>query len=445
MKILVVDDEEHMRDSCRQMLSRRGHNVKVAADGNQSFKIMADEEFDIVILDLKMPGISGMEVLKRIKSDAPETIVIVVTGYATVESAVEAMKLGAYDFLPKPFNPDEMNAIIKRAEEKRKIVIENIYLREQLKTYLGMDEIIGESEQIIEIKELIRKVAPTDSTVLISGESGTGKELVARAIHHYSDRKNKPFVTVDCGSLVETLFESELFGHAKGSFTGASDTKYGKFEIADTGTIFIDEIANINMNIQSKMLRVIQEREISKVGSTKTVSIDIRIISATNKNLLKEIKDGNFREDLFYRLSVVPIHLPPLRERKDDIPVLSNHFLSKYNKKRGKLIKGISERAMKALINCEWPGNVRELENTIERAVVLTENEFIQPADLSYHGLKAEDETMKDRTLADIERTYIEKMLKIYHGHKAKTAKVLGIDRKTLRTKMKKYGLGFEE
>ena len=448
MKILVIDDEEYMRDSCRQMLSRRGHNVKVAENGNQSLKIMADRDFDIVILDLKMPGISGMEVLKRIRSNTPETIVIVITGYATVESAVEAMKLGAYDFLPKPFNPDELNVIIKRAEEKRKIAIENIYLREQLKKYLGMDEIIGESEQIIKIKELIRKVAPTDSTVLISGESGTGKELVARAIHHYSDRKNKPFVSIDCGSLVETLFESELFGHIKGSFTGAINTKYGKFEIANTGSIFFDEIANISINIQSKLLRVIQEREITKVGSTHTVKTDVRIISATNKNLIEEIKSGNFREDLFYRLSVVPIHLPPLRSRRDDIPVLANYFLHKFNLKRKKKIEAISDRAMKELIKYRWPGNVRELQNAIERAVVLAEGNIIESTHLFYSPFinnewflagMTDNEKLVNSTLESVEREHILKILKKCNWNKSETARLLKIDRKTLRLKIEKY------
>jgi len=311
-----------------------------------------------------------------------------------------------------------------------------------------MDEIIGESEQIIKIKELIRKVAPTDSTVLISGESGTGKELVARAIHHYSDRKNKPFVTVDCGSLVETLFESELFGHIKGSFTGAINTKYGKFEIANTGSIFFDEIANIGINIQSKLLRVIQEREITKVGSTHTVNIDIRIISATNRNLIGEIKNGNFREDLFYRLSVVPIHLPPLRSRRDDIPVLANYFLHKFNLERKKKIEAISDRAMKELIKYRWPGNVRELQNAIERAVVLAEGNIIESTHLFYRPFinsersfpgTTDNEKLTNSTLESVEMEHILKILKKCNWNKSKTARLLEIDRKTLRLKMEKY------
>ncbi len=444
LNILVIDDEEAMRDSCHQILSRSRYNVAVAEDGYKGLELVKDGNFDIVLLDLKMPDISGMEVLKKIKSDTPETIVIVITGYATVESAVEAMKLGAYDFVPKPFTPDELRAIIQRAKERRKLTMENIYLREQLNKYLGMDEIISESEPMIKIKELIRRVGPTDSTILISGESGTGKELVARAIHRYSDRKDKPFVTVDCGSLVENLFESELFGHVKGSFTGAITTRHGKFELANSGTIFFDEIANIGINIQGKLLRAIQEREITKVGSTKTIKVDVRIISATNKDLVKGTSDGTFREDLFYRLSVIPIHLPPLRERRDDIPILANYFLDKYNRKRNKRIKAISEKAMQGLIEYDWPGNVRELQNAIERAVVLAKGNVVEPVDFPcYSPVDRESASMYevDFTLTSAEREHIIRTLKKCNWNKSKAARLLKIDRKTLRTKMKKYGI----
>jgi len=440
LNILIVDDEENIRDSCSQMLSRKGHNVNVAEDGYKGLKLIGNRSYDIVILDLKMPGISGMEVLEKIKRDAPETVVIVITGYATVESAVEAMKLGAYDFLPKPFTPDELNVIIKRAEDKRNIEIENIYLHEQLTACIRMDEIIGESEEMTKIKELVRKVAPTDSTVLVTGESGTGKELVARAIHRNSERKDKPFVTVDCGSIVENLFESELFGHVKGSFTGAIATRHGKFELANRGTIFFDEIANIGIDVQGKLLRAIQEREIIKVGSTQTIKIDVRIISATSKDLIKGIKDGTFREELFYRLSVIPIQLPPLRERKDDISALVNYFLDKYNRKRNKVIRNISGKAMQKLIECDWPGNVRELQNIIERAVVLTKGDIIKPADLFYPSL-AESKRSMNSTLESVEKEHINKILKVCNWNKSKAAKLLKIDRKTLRLKIKKYGI----
>ena len=443
--ILIIDDEETMRDSCRQTLSRDGHRVEAAEDGSKGLALLEAESFDLVILDLKMPGLSGMDVLKRIKEDDPESVVIVITGYATIESAVEAIKSGAYDFIPKPFTPDSLRAIVKRALDKRELVLENVLLRSELKASLGPEVIIGQSKSMKKVEELVQKVGPTDTTVLISGESGTGKELVARAIHRCSSRKDKPFVAVDCGSLVENLFESELFGHVKGSFTGATATKYGRFELANGGTLFFDEIGNIGINIQTKLLRVIQEREITKVGSSQVVKVDVRIVAATNMDLQKGIEAGTFREDLFYRLSVVPISLPPLRQRKDDIPFLANYFLKKYNKKRKKDVTAISDRAMKALFEYDWPGNVRELENAIERAVVLAEDEVVRSSDLLYYGLSVEKPSKADtgtsQRLVDVEKEHIARTLKIFNGHKGKTAERLGIDRKTLRLKLKKYGI----
>ena len=443
--ILVMDDEETMRDSCRQALCRDGNRVAVAEDGLKGLALLKRESFDLVILDLKMPGLSGMEVLKKIKEDNPEATVIVITGYATVESAVEAMKRGAYDFIPKPFTPDSLRTIVKRALDRRELALENVLLRSELKASFGPEVIIGQSESMKKVEELVRKVGPTDTTVLISGESGTGKELIARAIHCHSSRRDKPFVAVDCGSLVENLFESELFGHVKGSFTGATATKYGRFELANGGTLFFDEIGNISINIQTKLLRVLQEREITKVGSSQVIKVDVRIVAATNKDLQKAIKTEAFREDLFYRLSVVPITLPPLRERRNDIPLLANHFLKKYNRKRRKNIKAISGRAMKALVQYDWPGNVRELENAIERAVVLSENDIVKPPDLLYYGLTVETPSSSDtgeaKRLIDVEREHIAKTLKRFNGHKGKTAEWLGIDRKTLRSKLRRYGI----
>ena len=385
--ILVIDDEETMRDSCQQALSRSGNIVEVAEEGTKGLEMLGKESFDLVILDLKMPGLSGMEVLKRIKEDEPEVVVVVITGYATVESAVEAMKAGAYDFIPKPFTPESLRMIVNRALEKRKLSLENILLRAELKDKISEDMIIGQNAKMHEVEQLVRKVAPTDSTVMITGETGTGKELIARAIHRQSNRKDKPFIVVDCGGLVESLFESELFGHIKGSFTGATETKYGRFEVADGGTVFLDEVGNISMNIQAKLLQAIQEKEITRVGSTKAIKVDVRIIAATNQDLLQGIKEGTFREDLFYRLSVVPIALPALRERKEDIPLLVKYFLIKYNKKREKNVTGISKEAMKILTGYDWPGNVRELENVIERAVVLARSRVIEPSDLWYYEL----------------------------------------------------------
>ena len=441
--ILVVDDEKAMRDACRQALSRNGNRVKVAEDGATALVMVEKESFDIVILDLKMPGLSGMEVLKQIKAGDPEAVVIVITGYPTVDSAVEAMKMGAYDFVPKPFTPEGLRAIVKRALDRKELALENVLLRDELRASFGPEAIIGQSEPMKKVEELVRKVGPTDTTVLISGQSGTGKELVARAIHRCSSRREEPFVAVDCGSLVENLFESELFGHVKGSFTGATVTKYGRFELANGGTLFFDEIGNIGINIQTKLLRVLQEREISKVGSSQVVKVDVRIVAATNEDLQQAVKSGTFREELFYRLSVVPIALPPLRERKGDIPLLADYFLRKYNRKRKTDVKAISDRAMEALVEYNWPGNVRELENAIERAVVLAESDVINPSDLFYYGLVAETRSRPDsgkpRRLDDVEKEHILKMLKFFNGRKGETAEALGIDRKTLRSKLRKY------
>ncbi|KPK45887.1 MAG: hypothetical protein AMK74_02030 [Nitrospira bacterium SM23_35] len=444
-RILVIDDDESMRDSCRQALARKASRVEVAEDGLSGLEILEKEAFDLVILDLKMPGLSGMEVLSRIKQEYPEVVVVVITGYATVESAVEAMRHGAYDFLPKPFTPESLRAIVGRALDARELVLENILLRSELEASIGSEVIIGKSEPMRKIEEVMRKVSPTDTTVLIYGQSGTGKELMARAIHRHSSRNGKPFVVADCGSLVESLFESELFGHVKGSFTGATATKYGRLELANGGTVFFDEIGNISMNVQTKLLRVLQEREITKVGSTQVIKVDVRVIAATNKDLQRAVQAGTFRDDLFYRLSVVPIALPPLRERRDDIPPLANYFLKKYNQKRKKDVHAISIKAMKALVEHDWPGNVRELENAIERAVVLTENDTIEPSDLLYYGLNAstipESDMERPRRLADVEKEHIVRTLKMFGGHKGKTAEWLGIDRKTLRSKLRRYGL----
>ncbi len=443
--ILVIDDEESMRDSCQKALARDGNRVEVAEDGAAGLTMLQAESFDLVILDLKMPGLSGIEVLKKIKKDDPEVMVIVITGYATIESAVKAIKNGAYDFIPKPFTPNGLRTIVRRALDRRELALENVLLRGELKASFGHEVIVGQSKSMKKVEELLGKVGPTDSTVLISGESGTGKELVARAIHRLSTRRDKPFVAVDCGSLVENLFESELFGHVKGSFTGATATKYGRFELANGGTLFFDEIGNISINIQTKLLRVLQEREITKVGSSQVIKVDVRIVAATNKNLQKAVKEGKFREDLFYRLSVVPITLPALRERRDDILLLAHYFLKKYNKKRKKDVRAISDQAMKALVEYDWPGNVRELENAIERAVVLAENNVVKPSDLLYYGLSVEvppeSDAGKPGRLVDVEKEHIAKVLKMFKGHRGKTAGWLGIDRKTLRLKLRRYGI----
>lgn len=441
-KILIIDDDEAILDSLSQVLLREKYIVKTARNGEDGLKLFEQEEFDVVLLDLKMPGMSGEEVLNKIVEEAPETPVIIITAYATIESAVNAIKSGAFDYLPKPFTPEHLRVLVKKALSQKRLLLENIYLRREISSKTEYQEIIGKSKAIKEILEIIERVGPTDSTVLITGESGTGKELVARAIHSHSRRRNFPFVVVDCSTLVESLFESELFGHVKGSFTGATATKYGRFELANNGTIFFDEISNISWNIQAKLLRAIQEREITRVGSNKTIKVDTRIIAATNRDLVECVKEGKFREDLFYRLSVVVIHIPPLRERKEDIPLLVEHFVKKYNQKTGKNVT-ISDEAMKLLIEYNWPGNVRELENTIERAIVLTKGEKILPKDLFFYSVGTNPNPLPSfnggyKTLAEMERSYIMKIMELCEGNKTKAAQILGIDRKTLREKLKK-------
>ncbi|KPL01743.1 MAG: hypothetical protein AMJ73_10020 [candidate division Zixibacteria bacterium SM1_73] len=442
--ILIIDDEEAIRDSFSQVLKREGYGAKAAKDGKEGLKFFKQDFFHVVLLDLKLPGPDGMEILRRIKEENPETPVIIVTGFATIESAVEAMKLGAFDYLAKPCSPQELRFIVKKALDSRKVFFENIYLREELRKKTEFDMVIGKSKAMEKVLDIVRRVSPSESTVLITGESGTGKELLAREIHNHSPRKNAPFVVVDCGALVETLFESELFGHVKGSFTGAYETKHGRFEVANGGTLFLDEISNIGLNIQAKLLRVIQEREVTRIGSTKPIKVDVRILAATSENLADLVRKEKFREDLFYRLSVVPVHLPLLRERKEDIPFLVDHFLQKYNKRARKSINSVSPAVKKALMDYDWPGNIRELENTIERAVVLSKGDEIGLEDLVYHGISASAPLFhsvgkKYKPLDEIEMEYIKTVLQAQHGNKSKAAKILGIDRKTLLTKVKKY------
>ncbi len=443
MKILVIDDDESLRKGCVQTLSAEEYRVKDSESGNEALEMVSEESFDIFILDLKMPGMDGMEVLGLLKESDPASVVIVITGYATVETAVEAMKLGAYDFLPKPFTPEGLLAIVDRAAERKRLGLENICLRRELDDRTGRGGIVGTSPAITGILTLIDKVAASDSTVLITGETGVGKELVAREIHRKSTRSARPFVVVDCGALVETLFESELFGHVKGAFTGAVETKHGKFELADGGTMFLDEISNIGTGIQAKLLRAIQEREIVKVGSSKRIEVDVRIVAATNRDLEKEIQENRFRDDLYYRLKVFPIGVPPLRDRREDISVLADHFLRKFGERKGKKVFGISEEAVRVLEAHDWPGNVRELENAIERAVVMTDGDVIVPDDLAHLGPVPEsaDEPDSQGRLAEAEKEEIEKALERFSGHKSKAAEYLGINRKTLREKIRRYGI----
>jgi len=441
--ILVIDDDKAMRDACFQILSRQGYRVELAASAKQGLSLLERLSFDAILLDLVMPDLDGLEALKKIRALDPDVEVIIITGYGTIQSAVESIKAGAFHFLSKPFVPDDLRNLVSRALGKRRLDLENLYLRQELKIKDDRNTLVYESESMIRIMDMIARVAPTDSTVLITGESGTGKGLVARKIHQLSQRARRPFITVDCGTLVETLFESELFGHVKGSFTGADANKIGKFELAQNGTLFFDEISNIGLEVQAKMLRAVEERKISKVGSHRVITVDVRIIAATNKDLPKAIKDGTFREDLFYRLNVVLLQMPPLRERKSDIPLLVQHFLEKYNGRLRKEMRGISPDAMDLLVRHDWPGNVRELENTVERLVVLSPGPYLEPADLVFAGtiLTPAAEAADGTSLKDLERNHIIQTLQRCDGHKSETARALGIDRKTLREKLKRYDL----
>lgn len=443
--ILVIDDEEVMRDSCRQVLTRQGHEVKTAGDGAVGLAALAEHAIDLVMLDLKMPGLGGMEVLDRIKQAAPETVVVVITGHATIAAAVEAMKLGAYDLLPKPFTPDELLAIVNRALERRRLVTENFSLRGELQGLRENEFVLGPSPAMRGIINIISKVAPTDSTVLITGESGTGKELIAQAVHRSSPRKDGPFIAVDCGSVVPTLFESELFGHVKGAFTDAIANKRGKLEMAEGGTVFFDEIGNIGPESQAKLLRALQEREFCRVGDTRSISFDARIVAATNQDLRKAVEARTFRDDLYYRINVVNLDLPPLRERKEDIPLLVAHFLKEYNRRRKRSVGSVSEAAMRLLQDYSWPGNIRELENVIERAVILCDGKTIEPWDFPFTSARTRAsevaEAPAEGTLEDIEKAHIKRVLRQVGGHRSRAAQALGVDRKTLRAKIRRYGI----
>ncbi len=449
-KILVVDDEQSMRDFLAILLKKEGHEVVTAGNGSDAIRAIQAEIFDLVITDVKMPGADGMDVLKAIKEISPETVVIMITAFATTETAVEAMKLGAYDYIIKPFKVDELKLIINNSLEKRFLRKENILLKREIKSRAGFENFIGKSAPMLKIFALIRQVADTNSTVLITGESGTGKELVAKAVHFSSPRKNRPFVTVNCGALPETLLESELFGYMKGAFTGASANKQGLFEAANNGTIFLDEISATTPALQIKLLRVLQEREFMRVGGTAEVKVDVHVIAASNRDLLAEVAKGAFREDLYYRLNVIPIHLPPLRERKEDIPLLIDFFLKRLL--AGKEQKNITPEAMNALMRYRWPGNVRELENTMERLAILCSGDTIRLEHVP-DALKdvtpsvelistdiPEDGVNMEALLENIERTFLRKALEKAGGIKTEAAKLLGLTFRSFRHRLQKYG-----
>ena len=442
-KVLIVDDEAVVRNALAKVLNKKGIAISLAASGEEALKLMASQLFDVAFLDIRMPDMDGITLLKEIRSKHPSTVAIMITGYPTIDSAVHCTKLGAVDYLVKPFRIDDLEAALDKVSSLSTLPLDHSGLR----INSTKDFIIGQSLPMKKIFEKILKVAPTDSTVLISGESGTGKELVARAIHANSNRKEREFVAVDCSSLVETLLESELFGHVKGSFTGAHQTKHGLFELANHGTFFFDEISNLTLNIQAKLLRVIQEREFMKVGDQKKIKLDIRIISASNKDLVKSIHSGDFREDLYYRLSVVPIHLPPLRNRVEDIPPLIEHFLNKFSKKIKRSVPEVSNEAMEVLKEYPWPGNVRELEHTVERILILEDTDVIRIRDLPSFISQRQGEIQmlpeEPLSLKELEKKYIRFILQRTKGKKTQAANILGINRKTLGMKIKKYGLYF--
>jgi two-component system response regulator PilR (NtrC family) len=449
--VLVVDDEESMRLFLSVMLEKEGYRVTTAANGAVAYDLFSQESFDLILEDLKMPGMDGIELLQKLKKTDPEVLVIIMTAYSTWNSAVEAMRLGAYDYIKKPFDNRDIKATVARAINlKRLYEMSRSASDEDLSRFTS---IIGHSRSMQEIFALIRRVAPTDSTVLIQGESGTGKELVARALHYGSLRREQTFITLNCGAFTETLLESELFGHLKGSFTGAVTDKKGLLEVADRGTMFLDEVAEMSLALQVKFLRVLENREYIPVGGTQRRHADVRFITATNKDLRREVEKGNFREDLFYRLNVIPINIPPLRERKDDIPLLSGHFLAKYADMIDKPVTAFTEEAMEALLGYDWPGNVRELENSIQRAVTLCDAEVIGLVDvvgkipslpvsrgIFYTEIPDEGVDVEEK-LREIEKKYIQEALRKSGGHMTNAAKLLSMSFRSFRYKVKKYNI----
>lgn len=443
--ILVIDDEKNIRTGLQAALELDGYEVLLAADGAEGLDIALHSDVDLVITDLRMPGVSGEEVLRRVSTESPGIPVIVLTGHGTVENAVEAMRSGAYDFLTKPLNLDRLSLLVKRALQNRELVLQHRELEREIENRKSFEHIIGKSPAMLKVFEVLKRVAPTKASVLITGESGVGKELIANALHNLSPRKPNPFIKVHCAALAETILESELFGHEKGSFTGAVARKRGRFELANAGTIFLDEIGEINQQVQIKILRVLQEKKFERVGGEETLEVDVRVVTATNRDLEKEIAEGRFREDLYYRLNVVRIHVPPLRERKDDLPLMIAAFIKEFAEENGKKIEGIDAKARSVLYAYDWPGNVRQLRNCLESAVVMTSDSIISLDDLP-PSIRAGTDSSSIRipvgaTMAEAEKEVILQTLSAQNGNKSKTAEVLGIGRKTLHRKLDEYGM----
>lgn len=455
-KILIVDDEESIREFLEIMLRKEGYEVMVAEDGEAAKDVLSKKSFDMVISDLQMPKVNGLELLKSVRADYPDTVFLMITAFGTTESAVEAMKLGAYDYITKPFKIDEVRLNIANALRSKNLEIENKVLKKELNKEYSFQSLVGNSDSMHRIFDLIKRVSQTPTNILITGESGTGKEMIAKAIHYNGPLKDMPFVTVNCGAIPESLMESEMFGHKKGSFTGAVSDKMGLFEYANGGTLFLDEVGELPLSIQVKLLRAIQERIIRKVGATEDQSVNVRIIAATNRNLSDMVAEETFRQDLYYRLNVINIESPPLRDRRSDIPALAGHFLKKYNERLGKNIQGISDEAMDSLKRYEYPGNVRELENIIERTVALEAGSTILPESLpplvntpngrrlaSTHDIEVtEDGLDLDNVIGQIEKELLIKAIHTAGGVKKKAAKILRISFRSMRYRVEKYNLG---
>jgi len=449
LRILIVDDEEKQRTMLKGFLSKKGFDCSMAGSAEEALKMYEKRGFEIALLDMKMPGEDGLTLLKKLKSLDPQIQAVMMTAYGTVETAVDAMQSGAYHYISKPIDLDELLALIDRAGEKHHLLRENQYLKSELERVEGGGQIIGDSEPIQQIKSTISRVAKTGATVLITGESGTGKELAAKALHDLSDRRGERFVAVACAALPETLLESELFGHVKGAFTGATMNKTGRFEAADKGTLFLDEIGDISPEVQVKLLRVLETMQFEKVGSSDPIKVDVRVIAATNRDLKARIEEGKFREDLYYRLNVINIHMPPLRERREDIMTLVENFIEINNGKLGCEIRGVTPPAKDILLSYDWPGNVRELINIVERASVLARGDVIDASDLSGIAPSTSADVVTEKfitdsdvpALKDIEREHIRKVLDYTNWNMAKTSDLLGIHRNTLRLKIKEYEL----
>lgn len=445
-KILIADDEELVRITLQDILNKEGYEVTVAEDGEKGWDTFQHEKFILVLCDIKMPGISGIELLKKIKQSSPDTLVIMLTAYGTISSAVQCMKMGAYDYLTKPFIPEDMLLLIKKSIEFYSLKEENKFLKERLKGKCKIEGFIGQNEKMQKIHQLIEAISKVSATVLIQGETGTGKELVAEAIHNLSARKNNPLIKVSCAGLPETLLESELFGHEKGAFTDAISKKIGRFEMADRGTLFLDDVDDINMVFQVKLLRALQERRFERVGGMKSIEVDIRVVAATKKDLWEMVRQNKFRDDLYYRLNVITINIPPLRERKDDIPLLVDYFIDRYGKKYNKK-RRLPEEAISQLFYYDWPGNIRELENLIEKLVVLSNKQEISADDVMRSLKKETADTgcpgkrQLTSVLKETEREQIINVLTQTHGKKEEAAKILGISRKTLWQKIREHNI----